>query len=79
MSKNYKTTKPIKHQMSKVEFSPIRSMDKFVSDFSQFRLPSLQTPDKWMNRVVSNLLYFQTNYFILTIVLFVIIRSINLF
>ena len=46
-----------------VKFPAFRGLGDFCSSVSQFRLPALNDGDKWANRVVNNLLYYQTNYF----------------
>jgi len=53
-----------------VELGPLRSMDEFIMGDSRFQVPDLSNPEKWMNRVVNNLLYFQTNYMISALVIF---------
>ena len=37
-------------------------------------MPDISNPDKWANRVVNNLLYYQTNYFISALLIFSLIR-----
>jgi len=47
--------------MADVELAPMRSFDEFIRE-SRFELPDFSNQQRWMNRVVNNLLYFQTNY-----------------
>ena len=41
-------------------------------------MPDISNPDKWANRVVNNLLYYQTNYFISALIIFSLIRFVNI-
>lgn len=56
-----------------VEIAPLRSLDDFLLESARFQIPDLKHLDRWGNRVVKNLLYYQTNYFLLYIILFIII------
>ncbi|CAG0886075.1 unnamed protein product [Darwinula stevensoni] len=56
-----------------VEIAPLRSLDDFLLNSARFQIPNLRDPEKWPKRVVHNLLYYQTNYFVLTVVIFLII------
>lgn len=44
---------------------PLRSLDDFLLGSARFQLPNFRDLDKWGNRVVKNLLYYQTNYILL--------------
>ncbi|KAI6214287.1 PRA1 family protein [Aphelenchoides besseyi] len=46
-----------------IELAPFRTIDEFVLDKARFQLPTFNNLKKWNNRVVTNLLYYQTNYF----------------
>ena len=37
-------------------------------------MPDTSDPGRWTNRVVNNLLYYQTNYFVSALVIFSLIR-----
>lgn len=43
------------------------SVDEFILGKSRFQLPSFTDLAKWNNRVVTNLLYYQTNYLALAV------------
>ena len=43
----------------------------------RFELPDTNDPGRWTNRVVNNLLYYQTNYLVLVLVIFFFIRLVN--
>ncbi|KAK9758582.1 PRA1 family protein [Popillia japonica] len=60
-----------------VEIAPLRSLDDFLLESARFQIPDIKHPEKWGNRVVKNLLYYQTNYFLLYIFLFVIVGVIH--
>lgn len=51
------------------ELPPLRSLDDFLLGSARFQMPNVQDLDKWGNRVTKNLLYYQTNYFVLGIIL----------
>ncbi|KAK6641732.1 hypothetical protein RUM44_013447 [Polyplax serrata] len=54
---------------SNIELAPLRSLDDFLLSSARFQLPNYRDLDKWGNRVVQNLLYYQTNYFLMAIIL----------
>ncbi|XP_060676844.1 PRA1 family protein 2 [Hemiscyllium ocellatum] len=47
---------------SEVQLPPLRTLDDFVCSSARFSLPDLKDPLRWNNRVINNLLYYQTNY-----------------
>lgn len=49
---------------SALQFAPLRSLDDFVLESARFQVPSSDLV-KWNNRIVKNLLYYQTNYMLL--------------
>ena len=49
-----------------------------IQNCSRFEVPDISNPDKWANRVVNNLLYYQTNYFISALIIFSLIRFVNI-
>ncbi|RWS26722.1 hypothetical protein B4U80_00715 [Leptotrombidium deliense] len=59
-----------------MEVAPLRSLNDFLLD-STFQLPNFQDLKKWANRVNSNLLYYQTNYFISSIIIFTVVGLMN--
>ena len=56
-----------------VEVSPLRSLDDFLLESARFQIPNFKDFEKWGNRVVNNLLYYQTNYFLLAVIIFVLV------
>ena len=38
-----------------------------------FQIPNMAKEDRWLNRIVSNLLYYQTNYFVSALVIFALV------
>ncbi|XP_065584095.1 PRA1 family protein 3-like isoform X2 [Artemia franciscana] len=60
-----------------IELSPLRSLDDFLLESARFQVPNLKDFEKWGNRVVQNLLYYQTNYFMLGLVIFTIVGVIH--
>lgn len=45
---------------------PIRSMSDFLLDSKKYLPPPFNDLKRFNNRVISNLLYYQTNYFVTT-------------
>ncbi|XP_018313272.1 PRA1 family protein 3 [Mycetomoellerius zeteki] len=60
-----------------LELPPLRSLDDFLLESARFQLPNLKDLEKWGNRVVNNLLYYQTNYLFTSIVIFLIVGLIH--
>jgi len=63
--------------MDEVEIAPMRSLDEFLLSQSRFQVPDINNPEKWFNRIVNNLLYYQTNYFLSALVIFLLIAFLN--
>ncbi|XP_077487625.1 PRA1 family protein Jwa isoform X1 [Amblyomma americanum] len=55
---------------NEVEVAPLRSLDDFLLESARFQFPNVKDLDKWGNRVNNNLLYYQSNYFVLAILVF---------
>uniref|UniRef100_A0A6I8NS24 PRA1 family protein n=1 Tax=Ornithorhynchus anatinus TaxID=9258 RepID=A0A6I8NS24_ORNAN len=47
-----------------VQVAPLRGWDDFFPGSERFARPDFKDISKWNNRVVSNLLYYQTNYLV---------------
>ncbi|RWS06161.1 PRA1 family protein 3-like protein [Dinothrombium tinctorium] len=62
--------------MEGTEIAPLRTLNDFLLD-SRFQVPNFKDFKKWENRVNSNLLYYQTNYFISAIIIFALIGFAN--
>jgi len=45
--------------------APFRSFDDFLIGGARFGPPDFKNQEKWTNRVAQNLLYYQSNYFVL--------------
>uniref|UniRef100_A0A8C2JUZ0 PRA1 family protein n=1 Tax=Cyprinus carpio TaxID=7962 RepID=A0A8C2JUZ0_CYPCA len=64
--------------MAKVELAPLRNWDDdFYPGLERFGRPDPRDLAKWNNRVVSNLLYYQTNYLLLAISVFLVVGFLN--
>jgi len=59
--------------MAGMEVAPLRPWDDFYPGLDRFSKPDVKDLSKWNNRVISNLLYFQTNYFAVAIVVMLIV------
>jgi hypothetical protein len=62
---------------SSLEIPPLRSLNDFILESARFQLPNFNDFEKWGNRVVKNLLYYQTNYFAVAAVFFAIMGIIH--
>lgn len=63
--------------LNNFQFAPLRSLDDFALESARFQLPNFGDFEKWGNRVVKNLLYYQTNYFVLAAIELIIIGLIQ--
>uniref|UniRef100_A0A8C6SHA6 PRA1 family protein n=1 Tax=Neogobius melanostomus TaxID=47308 RepID=A0A8C6SHA6_9GOBI len=63
--------------MAKVELTPLRSWDDFFPGSERFAKPDFKDLARWNNRVISNLLYYQTNYLVLAVAVFLIVGFMN--
>ncbi|KAI4827396.1 hypothetical protein KUCAC02_030792 [Chaenocephalus aceratus] len=63
--------------MAKVEVTPLRSWVDFFPGWERFCKPDGNDPTRWSNRVVSNLLYYQTNYIAIALVAFIVVGCLN--
>ncbi|CAG9820617.1 unnamed protein product [Phaedon cochleariae] len=66
-----------KKEASSFAIAPLRSLDDFLLVAARFQVPTVNDLEKWGNRVTSNLLYYQTNYFLMSIFIFIIVGIIH--
>ncbi|ELU00704.1 hypothetical protein CAPTEDRAFT_118853 [Capitella teleta] len=59
--------------MDNLEIAPLRNLNDFLWTSARFQVPDVKDPTRWANRVINNLLYYQTNYFISAIIIFVLV------
>lgn len=62
-----------------MELAPLRPWDDFFPGTDRFAKPEFGDLTKWNNRVISNLMYYQTNYFAAALVVFLIVGFLNPF
>lgn len=60
-----------------LQIAPLRKLDDFIFDTSRFQLPDFKNLERLNHRITSNLLFYQTNYFIAIVVLFVVIGLVS--
>ncbi|XP_067684958.1 PRA1 family protein 3-like [Haliotis asinina] len=60
-----------------VQVAPLRSLGDFILESARFQIPNIKDADKWANRVLNNLLYYQTNYFLTALIVFLLIGIIH--
>ncbi|XP_061779903.1 ADP-ribosylation factor-like 6 interacting protein 5a [Nerophis lumbriciformis] len=63
--------------MAGVEVTPLRPWDDFFPGWERFAKPDVKDMARWNNRVVSNLLYYQTNYLAVAVGVFCIVGFLN--
>ncbi|XP_061688324.1 PRA1 family protein 3-like [Syngnathoides biaculeatus] len=63
--------------MARVEVTPLRPWDDFFPGWDRFAKPDMKDTAKWNNRVVSNLLYYQTNYLAVSVCVFLMVGFLN--
>ncbi|KAM3725837.1 PRA1 family protein [Dirofilaria immitis] len=61
-----------------IQVPPLRSVREFFCDKSRFEIPPFRDLPKWNNRMLSNLLYYQTNYFAFMSLIILICASVQL-
>lgn len=57
--------------------APLRAWDDFFPGSDRFARPDFKDISKWNNRVVSNLLYYQTNYLMVAAAVVSIVGSVR--
>ncbi|XP_077405939.1 PRA1 family protein 3-like [Vanacampus margaritifer] len=62
---------------AKMELAPLRPWNDFYPGTERFAKPEIGDVAKWNNRVISNLMYYQTNYFAAAVVVFLIVGFLN--
>ncbi|KAJ1519981.1 hypothetical protein ONE63_004213 [Megalurothrips usitatus] len=60
-----------------VKMAPLRPLDDFLLNSARYQLPNFSDLEKWGNRVTNNFLYYQTNYFLLAIMIFLLVAVIH--
>ncbi|CAN9505324.1 unnamed protein product [Ophioblennius macclurei] len=50
--------------MAAVQPPPLRSLDDFLLNKARFAVPDVRDLDRWNNRIINNLLYYQSNYLV---------------
>lgn len=56
-----------------IQYAPLRPMEDFLTAGARFQIPDFNKEDRWFNRIVSNLLYYQTNYFLCALGIFFLV------
>jgi len=59
--------------MEDLKVEQLRSLDDFLLNSARFQVPNFADLDKWARRVKGNLVYYQTNYFLMALVIFLIV------
>jgi len=59
--------------MEGVQLEKLRSLDDFALGSARFQLPNFADMDRWGRRVKENLIYYQTNYFLMSVIIFLIV------
>ena len=56
-----------------LQFAPFRKIDDAIGGAENYVVPNLSDLARLSNRITNNLLYYQTNYFVLFLIIFVLI------
>jgi len=59
-------------QSQELRFTPFRTFNDFLLD-ATWSIPDVSDVRKLNNRIISNLIYYQTNYFVFGIALFLLV------
>jgi hypothetical protein len=59
---------------NQIQFAPFRPVNDFIAQAEGYAIPDLTDLARISNRITNNLLYFQTNYFVVFLALTVIVR-----
>lgn len=59
--------------MADVQPPPLRSLDDFLLGSARFAVPDVRDLDRWNNRIINNLLYYQSNYFLSAVLLLLMV------
>ena len=57
-----------------MQFAPFRAYKDLVGQAENYAIPDLKDLARINNRITNNLLYYQTNYFLIFLAFFVLIR-----
>nr|XP_020140180.1 PRA1 family protein 3 [Microcebus murinus] len=60
-----------------VNLAPLRAWDDFFPGSDRFARPDFRDISKWNNRVVSNLLYYQTNYLVVAAMMVSVVGDVH--
>ncbi|CAL8337151.1 unnamed protein product [Merluccius merluccius] len=63
--------------MARLELTPLRPWDDFFPGQDRFSRPDHRDLAKWNNRVINNLLYYQTNYIAMAVAVFLLVGFLN--
>ncbi|KAJ8047802.1 PRA1 family protein 3 [Holothuria leucospilota] len=63
--------------MDDFEVPPLRSLQDFLLESARFSSPAVHDPQRFTNRLVDNLLYYQTNYFLTAVIMFLLVGFMN--
>lgn len=72
-SKQYKRRK----MSDQIQFAPFRSYNDIIGQAENYAIPDFRDIVRLSNRITNNLLYYQTNYFMVFLAIFVIISIIH--
>jgi len=62
---------------SNMSLAPLRSLDDFILQGSRFQVPDINQAERCFNRIISNLLYYQTNYFLSSLIIFLLVTFLH--
>jgi hypothetical protein len=57
-----------------INIAPLRSLDDFLA---RFQIPDVNNEERWLSRIMQNLLFYQTNYFFSAAIIFSLVGFIH--
>jgi len=57
--------------------APLRPLEDFLTGKARFQIPDLNNEERWLHRITQNLLYYQTNYFLSSFIIFAVVGSMH--
>ena len=62
-----------------VELAPLRPLSDFLLEGARFQVPDIQDLERWANRIINNLLYYQSNYMLMAVLVFLLVGWVDSF
>ena len=57
----------------RLTFAPLRPINDVISNANEYEIPDFNAIERVQNKIINNLLYYQTNYFLLVLISCIIV------